>query len=368
MAKQTILHGSSQIDSIINELNIKKIFLIHSNSYNNLSIKKEIGGIGAKIAYYGNVKPNPKYEDICEAVSMFNAERCDAIVAIGGGSVIDTAKCVKLFCRLDARLNFLEQNIVESEAPILAVPTTAGTGSESTRFAVIYHNGQKQSISHESAMPDYAILMPGLLKTLPPYQKKCTFLDALCQGIESWWSINSTEESRGYSRQAVETLCQAMDAYLSGDEASMEFAMYGANYAGRAINIAQTTAPHAMSYKLTSLFGLPHGHAVAICLPEVWRYMAENTDNCADRRGRRHVGKVFESIAKAIGRATVYQAIEGLSNMLRQIGILPPDGVTSEDLMNLAESVNSVRLKNSPVHIDEGAAWALYNNVLQGKK
>jgi len=366
MTSQIILKGNGYIKSLISDLKIKKLFVVHSGSYNCLSIKNEIETAGLECIYFGSIKPNPLYQDIRKAVLLFGKEQCDAILAIGGGSVIDTAKCIKMFCRMDNYTSYLEQKYIKSHEPLIAIPTTAGSGSESTRFAVIYLDGEKQSLCHEEILPEYAILIPELLKTLPFHQKKYTLLDALCQGIESWWSVNSTEESKVYSETAIEKLLQSMELYFSDDESSYENIMDGANFAGRAINIAQTTAPHAMCYKLTTLYGVPHGYAAAICLPSIWNYMYENMDRCVDSRGTEYIKKIFTDIAHSLGHSTVSQAIDGFSKMLERLGIYPPRDVSDNDITLLVASVNSTRLKNSPVSIDEKAIQTLYGRILWG--
>lgn len=257
--------SAQQIKNILSDLQTKKYLLVCGRSFQHLLISKYF--IEANIPYitFSKFSPNPLYEDVCKGVDLFNSENCDTIVAVGGGSAIDVAKCIKLFCRMDSKSNYLSQEYRDSGVPLVAVPTTAGTGSESTRYSVIYYNGEKQSVTHNSIIPDYAILDSSVLKSLPIYQKKCTLLDALCQGIEAWWSVNSNEESKVYSKMAVETIIKYMDSYIyDNDEIAAEQIMLAANYAGRAINITQTTAPHAMSYKLTSMYKLPHGHAVAL--------------------------------------------------------------------------------------------------------
>ena len=113
------------------------------------------------------------------------------------------------------------------------------------------------------------------LKTLPIYQKKSTMMDALCHSIESYWSVNSTEESNKYSKQAIQTILENKDAYLANKDLGNANMLKAAYLAGKAINITQTTAGHAMSYKLTSLYGIAHGHAVAICISKLWEYMLE---------------------------------------------------------------------------------------------
>ena len=272
--EQRILSGIGCLEAALKELGTRKYLLVRDSSYPYLSIRNYIDALPAPHVVFDGFSSNPLYEDVCKGVALFNREGCDTIVAVGGGSAIDVGKCIKLFSKMEPEQNFLFQGYKDTGVPLIAVPTTAGTGSESTRYAVIYYQGKKQSITHDSIRPPIAILDSSVLKTLPLYQKKCTMLDALCQGIESWWSVNSTQESKGYSRLAVETILENMDAYIrDNDEKAAEKILLAANFAGRAINITQTTAPHAMSYKLTSLYGLPHGHAVAMCLPEVWEYM-----------------------------------------------------------------------------------------------
>ena len=146
------------------------------------------------------------------------------------------------------------------------MPTTAGTGSEATRYAVIYFDGEKQSISDYSCIPSAVLMDASVLKTLPIYQKKSTMMDAFCHAIESYWSVNSSEESRQYSRRAIQLIMENKDLYIGNDETGNTQMLKAAHLAGKAINLTQTTAGHAMCYKLTSLYGIAHGHAAALCV------------------------------------------------------------------------------------------------------
>lgn len=363
--QQIILNqGIEVLQTILLEKGIKKFLLVCDSSYEYLSIREEMEKITIPYIKFYDFTFNPLYEDVCKGVQMFLAEDCDAIVAVGGGSAMDVAKCIKLFCKMNSNECYLLQEYKNTKIPLFAVPTTAGTGSESTRYAVIYYNGEKQSVTHESIIPDYAILEPRVLGTLPDYQRKCTMLDALCQGIESWWSVNSTEESMKYSRIAIGLIMQNKNAYIN--ENSMEAAekiMLAANYAGRAINITQTTAAHAMSYKLTSLYGIPHGHAVAVCLPEVWRYMICHMEHCIDVRGKEHLMNVFEDIAETMGQKDIGEAIQYFEEILKEFE-MPKPLYKEKDLEVLTSSVNVVRLKNNPVLLTEESLYELYQNIM----
>lgn len=362
--KQTIHQGISHLGEAI--AGCKKILLVVDGSFPFLNIKDDIESMAVPYVIFDQFTPNPLYEDVCKGVDLFNKEGCDAILAVGGGSSMDVAKCIKLYCRMRKDKLYLEQEYKDTGVRLIAIPTTAGTGSESTRYAVIYYDGRKQSVTHDSIIPDVAILEPKVLKTLPLYQKKCTMLDALCQGIESWWSVNSTDESKEYSKTAVETIMKWWREYVleNADEAA-ERIMQAANYAGRAINITQTTAPHAFSYKITSMYHLPHGHAVAVCLPVIWKYMIENIDKCIDIRGQEELANTFMQIANAMGTSYAKYAIEDFEMLLDIMDIKCPVAQDKErELDLLATSVNPVRLRNNPVELNDAAIHSLYENIL----
>ncbi len=342
----------------------KKLLLVCGGSYDRLGIREDIEALPVELVRFGGFSSNPKYEEVCAGVELLHREQCGSVLAVGGGSAIDVAKCIKLYCRMDPARNYLEQEPTDSGVPLAAIPTTAGTGSESTRFAVIYYRGVKQSVTHDSILPDWAVLEPSVLEGLPLYQKKCTMLDALCQGIESWWSVNSTAESMDYARRAVTAIRENWRAYIiEADRTAAADIMQAANYAGQAINITQTTAPHAMSYKLTSLYGLPHGHAAAVCLPEVWQYMLSHVENCVDRRGAAHLRDVFDGIAAALGCESPSAAVSWFRGLLAEMEMKYPHG--TDRLDELAASVNPVRLKNSPVPLDGGVLRDMYERILK---
>ena len=371
---QKIINGINNLPGILKEVGCKRLFLVTDSSYPFLNIKDAIEALD----FEGKVKfaeftPNPLYEQVCKGIELFQSSGCNTILAVGGGSAIDVAKCLKLAVLAKEGNNAIipplvskRLDIAGSKIPFIAIPTTAGTGSESTHNAVMYYEESKQTVTNDGVLPDYAILEPSVLKTLPLYQKKCTMMDALCQGIESWWSVNSTEESKGYSKKCVELVMANWRKYIfeNDDEAATQI-MLAANYGGRAINIAQTTAAHAMSYKITSMYKLPHGHAVAVCLPEIWEYMTNHMDKCVDARGQMYLDKTFEDIATAMGINKPLFAIERFRQMKSDMGLDNPisNGNREGELETLVRSVNSVRLKNNPVSLGDDIR-KLYSSLL----
>lgn len=371
---QQIIKGIDKLPQILKDVNCKKLFLVVDSSFPFLNIKDAIEALDVEKVSFSGFTPNPLYEQVCKGIDLLKTEKCDTILAVGGGSAIDVAKCIKLAVLAkegnDAIIPPLVSTCVEcdgSKLSFIAIPTTAGTGSESTHNAVMYYENTKQTVTNDGVLPDYALLEPSVLKTLPLYQKKCTMMDALCQGIESWWSVNSTEESYEYSRKTIELIMANWEKYVfeNDDEAAFNI-MLGANYSGRAINITATTAAHAMSYKITSLYKFPHGHAVAVCLPEIWEYMIDNIDKCIDKRGSVYLFDIFDSIAKTMSAEDPKDAIAILRDMMKRMELGNPSfEKKNEDLEVLSTSVNPVRLKNNPVFLENAMIRKLYKQIVE---
>ena len=300
----------------------RKLFLVCRGSYDRLEIADYINSLNP--VRFSGFTPNPKMEEVLKGVEAFKTTDCDTILAVGGGSPIDVAKCIKYYS--------------EADVPIIAIPTTAGTGSESTHFAVVYENGTKKSVASPELLPDIVILEPGTLKNVPEYTRKATMLDALCHSIESHWAKKATPESREYAEQAIVMIKKYKDAYLADTDEGNRGMMEAANLAGRAINISTTTAAHAMCYKITSMYGLQHGHAAAVCLPEVWQYIDDNAGITRD------------------------EFIE----MFKELDMkYPVSNTPEEDVEILADSVNLQRLSNSPVAFSRDQLIEMYRNILE---
>lgn len=182
----------------------------------------------------------------------------DEIVSIGGGSTIDTGKYIAW--KLDI--------------PHTAKPTTAGTGSEVTKYAVFTKNGKKFSFENKELIPNYSVLNPSLVVTLPPLHTASSGLDALSQCVESSWSLDSTKESLAYAKEGIKlVLSNLLDSYNNPKNEMLRMEMLiAANNSGKAINITRTSICHAISYPLTIDYGIPHGIACAMTLPYFMRY------------------------------------------------------------------------------------------------
>lgn len=261
---------------------------------------------------------------------------------------------------------FLTQTVVSNNTKLLVIPTTAGTGSEATRYAVIYYKGEKQSITHESIIPETVLMDSSVLTTLPLYQKKATMLDALCHSIEAFWSVNSTEKSKKYSKEAIELIVNNMEGYLLNDDKANEKMLKAAHIAGKAINISQTTAGHAMCYKLTSLYGIAHGHAAALCVRELWPWMIHHIESYTDLRGKKYIKEVFQDLGSIFQCTADIDAAIKFRQIIAKLKMgMPNVPLHLHDYKILCKSVNPIRLKNNPIKLDEATINVLYHKILQ---
>lgn len=309
---------------------------------------------------FNDFESNPKYESVVKGVELLSKNMCPLIVAIGGGSTIDVAKCIKLFIGLNNGKPFFKQtpkyNLI-SNINLIALPTTAGTGSESTKHAVIYFDGVKQSICDDEIIPDAVILDSVVLEKLPILHKKAAMLDALCQACESWWSKEANNESVFHSEMAILGIIDQWELYIDGNTKAASAILKAANHAGRAINITKTTAAHAMSYKLSSMFNLPHGIAVALCFPVVWRHMLDKADE--------KLMNVFNNISLCFHASSVESSILYFESILTALGIKKPISSNREnDIASLVESINPERLSNNPIVFSKEELKEMYEEIL----
>lgn len=363
--EQYIINTYEELDKWVDGR--RKILLVCDASLQFLKIREYFDDRAEKIIKFTNFQPNPLYESVVEGVKVFRNEKCDSIIAVGGGSAMDVAKCIKLYSNLSGdgeKGAWLKKETIPNDIPFLAIPTTAGTGSEATRYAVIYYEGAKQSITSESFIPETVLMDASVLKTLPLYQKKATMCDALCHAIESFWSVNSTEESKEYSRAAIQGVLENMDGYLANTEKGNARMLMAAHTAGKAINITQTTAGHAMCYKITSLFGSAHGHAAILCDRVLYLWMVENTDKCIDPRGEGYLKKTLDEIGQAMDCNDAKSGSEKLEEIFKSLEFDIPKA-TEEQYAELNTSVNPVRLKNHPITLDAETIDMLYHEVLR---
>lgn len=371
VAVQTIITTERGYDGFLEYLRMagmNRILVVCGNSCGRLNIGRFLdeqirqGAINA--VHFRDFSPNPDYSSVVKGVESFRANGCDSILAIGGGSAMDVAKCIKLYATMFEGCDYLHEPVIPNAIPFVAVPTTAGTGSEATRFAVVYYNGEKQSVNDSSCIPQAVLFDASVLESLPPYHRKSTMMDAFCHAVESFWSVNSTDESKAFAKSAVRLILENSGPYLSNDPAGNKKMLEAANLAGKAINISQTTAGHAMCYKLTSLYGIAHGHAASLCVCALWPYMIAHREDCADSRGTAYLSQMFKELAGCMGAETPEAAAEKFRNFVDGLALERPTVHSENDFEILKKSVNPVRLKNNPVRLDADSINTIYHQIL----
>lgn len=289
---------------------------------------------------FSDFTSNPKKEDRDFGVDLFCKSGYDIIVAVGGGSVIDMGKLIKH----------------SVGKPLVAVPTTGGTGSEATHFAVLYSGGRKHSIN--TGTPDFSILDPQFLFGSNAYLRACSGFDALSQAIESYWSVCSTDESQRFSKEAIELGLKNLFGFvLNPSRRCKEDMLKAANLSGKAIDISKTTAPHAVSYPFTSHFGIPHGHAVALTLSDFYKYNSEVLPgDVVDPRGADYVLNSFSELNRLLGVSDSSAARDRLIELISEIGLetdLSLLGMQRRDIETILRNVNPERLSNNPRRVSK---------------
>lgn len=348
--------------------------LICGSAYNH-ALELQGSGFLKNAVLFQGFTSNPTFEEADAAFACFKKAACDSLVAIGGGSAIDVAKAVRWkYCEEHCELpeagavaNGSKLQPGYRSVPFLAVSTTAGTGSEATCFAVVYDKGEKKSLDGPMLFPDYVALIPSFIGSVPAYHRAASYFDALSQAIESIWSFSSCEESVAYAKEALSLLRQIPVNYFSGDTALSEDCLRrvqeAAYLSGKAINLTRTTAAHAMSYKLTSLYGLAHGHAVAMCLPGIWQLAASQCESSRTADSAK-LGEKLRTVCEQLGFGSSLEAIEWYEETMAKAGLSRRVEAPIDDVDLLANSVNQARLANGPITLSREQLICLYRDVI----
>lgn len=279
-----IIYGRGSILLIGNELKKlgnKFLFITGESSLKRSGfldkIMDEVNKNKLEITAITGIPPEPTLEVVHRICDKIVGNNFDGVVGIGGGSVMDTAKIIAF--RLKTKLSPIEAKgkEIEEALPIIAIPTTAGTGSEATRFAVITDETTKDKfiIMGKALIPSLTIIDPELTFTMSPLVASSTGIDAFCHAIESYLSRNSTCMIECYSKSAIVDIYNNLpEAVINKSEIAKEKMAYAAFWAGIAINNTKTTLIHAMSRPLGGMYKIPHGIANGILLPAYLRFNA----------------------------------------------------------------------------------------------
>ncbi|WP_294731675.1 iron-containing alcohol dehydrogenase family protein [uncultured Faecalibaculum sp.] len=232
---------------------------------------------GIRFTVFHETESDPSIQTVEKIRDLYNENACDGLIAAGGGSVLDAAKAAAVLISQGGRLQDYEgsRKVSPLKMTLLVIPATAGTGSEVTPFAVISdHERQvKMTVSSPFLIPDLVVLDPDLLANVPTGLAAATGMDALIHALESFVSRHGDFISDAFARRALEKIGGSLVRFVeTGDKESAREMMEGSFLAGCAFSLSRLGLVHAMSHPLSAHYGIPHGVANALLLPEVIRF------------------------------------------------------------------------------------------------
>ena len=347
---ETSYHGSGAIKEIVNEVkgrNLKKAFVCSDPDLIKFNVTTKVTNIleesNLEYEIYSNIKPNPTIENVQNGVNAYKKSNADYIIAIGGGSSIDTAKAIGIIIN---NPEFEDVRSLEGVAPtknkcvpIIAVPTTAGTAAEVTINYVITdaEKNRKFVCVDTNDIPVVAIVDPDMMGSMPKGLTAATGMDALTHAIEGLITRGAWEMSDMFHIKAIELISKHLRGAVENTKAGREGMALGQYIAGMGFSNVGLGIVHSMAHPLGALYDTPHGVANAIILPTVMEYNAEVTDD------------KYKYIAKAMGVENVENmsveeyrkaAIDAVKKLSSDIGIPSnlKDIVKVEDIDFLAQS------------------------------
>jgi len=329
------------------ELEGTKVLIVSGKSRHGRDLAEDIQKIleagGLQAAIFAGADPNPTDTSIGDGAEVYKKEKCDMIVAVGGGSPMDCAKAIGIVAKNGGDINDYEGvgKVVKGIPPLITVNTTAGTASEMTSFTIITDTTRhvKMAIVDPRITPDVAVNDPELMVSMPPSLTAATGMDALTHAVEAYVSTQATPTTDAAAIKAIELIAKYLpEAVAHGEDIRVRDMMAHAEYlAGIAFNNASLGYVHSMAHQLGGLYDLPHGVCNAILLPYVEMY------------NKQVVPERFADIAKAMGEniegltpeKAADKAIDAIKNLAARIGI--PSGLTElgareEDFELLAEN------------------------------
>ena len=361
----------SDFDKLINAKKFKKIFIITGkNSFYKSKAHLLIKFSNSKtLKFFFKKSKFPELSELYVILKEVDNFKPDIIVSIGGGAVIDYSKIVSIFNYkhvkdLSKKLLRYESISNKKIYPLIALPTTAGAGAEVTSNAVIYIKGIKYSVENYLLIPNYYFLFPSLIIKNPKTLKSSAGFDAIAQSVESMISLKSNKTSLYYAKKSLElSITNYLPFIKKPNLENSNKMLISSNLAGKAINISKTTAPHAVSYPFSSMFGISHGHAVSLTFEKflLFNYLNSNRSLSSFNLKNRYkiIFELFnvKNINELCKKIKYIKRQANLSDSFEKLGI----NITanSDKILN---QVNSLRLKNNPVMLTKNNIRKILND------
>ncbi len=339
--KTKILSGNGAIDRL-SELKSKRLLLVADPYFQKTDLPGRLkAAAGAEVMEtFFEVRPDPSVELSAKGTALVQSLKPDTVVALGGGSAMDCAKAMVFFSGLPITF--------------VAIPTTSGSGSEVTDFAILTHNGVKHPLVDKRLLPDMAILDGELLNSLPKTLIADAGYDILAHALESYVATNAGSISRALAADAFDAAFTHLPASFAGNTAVRLGIHQAATMAGIAFSQSGLGLCHALSHALGGQFHLPHGRLNAILLPAVVEANAEANRWYADLARRAGLG----GMADAVAVRNLKNALQRLRKELQLPATLAQAGVSPQQVRQAADSIVNAALSDpccatNPVRPDE---------------
>lgn len=345
---QTIEFGMGSLNKlpeILKENNFNNVFIVSDHGIEAIGLVKRVQDIltndGIKFATYLGVTPNPTVDTVNEAVMLYKQSEATSIIALGGGSPIDVAKAVGILAKYGGEITDYEGNykVPGPIIPIVAIPTTAGTGSEVTASAVITDElrNYKMSVFSYENIPQFAILDPELIMTSPQSIAAACGIDALIHAMEAYVSLNASPFSDAMAEKAMELIGGNIRKFVANrkDEQAASAMMAGSNFAGIAFAWARLGNVHAMSHPISAFFHVSHGIANSILLPIIVEYNA-----LADNGRYEVIYKYIRTSKESLEGFKAEMLVDEIKKLNADLGIpktLSEVGVKEDMIENMAK-------------------------------
>ena len=343
---QKLIYGIGsikKIEDIVKKLKVKGVYIISGAHINKIGLVDKVAKVckkvGVSVDAFTETEANPSVETVEKATEGFISSGADCIVALGGGSPMDVAKAVGVVAKYGGSITEYEGGgkIPGDIVPFIAVPTTAGTGSEVTAFSVItdHSRNYKLTVFSDNLIPDYVILDSNLIKSVPASVAAATGIDAMVHAIEAYISKAATPFTDSMAEKALELLGRNIRLFVA-DRTNIDAAgamLLGSTFAGIAFNSARLGNVHAMAHPVGGFFNVPHGVANAILLPVCLEYNA-----LADKGKYK---KIYDYVAenKSDDKFQSNMLVDEIRKLTSSLGIplkLSDVGVTEDKISEMA--------------------------------
>ena len=377
MLNETSYHGAGAISAVVTEINsrgFKKVFVATDPDLIKFGVSAKVTDLldaaGIEYTVYSDIKPNPTIENVQNGVAAFKAAKADSIVAIGGGSSMDTAKAIGIII---TNPEYEDVRSLEGVAPtknpcvpIIAVPTTAGTAAEVTINYVItdVEKNRKMVCVDVHDIPVVAVVDPDMMSSMPAGLTAATGMDALTHAIEGYITRGAWALSDMFHIEAIRIIAASLRGAVKNEPAGREGMALGQYVAGMGFSNVGLGVDHSMAHTLSAYYDMPHGKACATLLPAVMAYNAEAT------------GEKYREIARAMGVAGVdamtqdeYRAaaVEAVRQLAEDVGIVTSlkGVVLEEDIHQMSvDAYNDACRPGNPKDVSVEDIEAIYRSLM----